>query len=323
MLLLILILFFCLLSLNLMPVQQQPKRKMSSTMMPLLPITSSSTLLKCKALADNDEGGTVFICSYPKSGTTWLQAILGLLFDETGLLSHVSEFAPFFEIDATWPTEESSIARKYSDIHKLLRHRCFNTHLIPELMPVFPTARYIYVMRRGKDVVTSFFHHLKNQANAGGGYDQPFSTFLDEWLEGSMPYGKWESHIRKWGVENDVIDKGQILHLYYEDMISDLPSSIRKIAEFLQIPLSEERLLSDLVPRLTFEGMRSEGNRYQPISVAWAPGFNFLRNGKVGDRELWSEELLARFDSATANTNTDTGGAAGSILPRVPRELLL
>ena len=42
--------------------------------MPLLPITSSTTILKCKELPLR--ASDVFICSYPKSGTTWTQQIV-------------------------------------------------------------------------------------------------------------------------------------------------------------------------------------------------------------------------------------------------------
>jgi hypothetical protein len=52
------------------------KQTMSSSFppMPLLPITSPATIEKCKSLPLRPSD--VFVCSYPKSGTTWTQHIV-------------------------------------------------------------------------------------------------------------------------------------------------------------------------------------------------------------------------------------------------------
>ena len=65
---------------------------------PLLPITSPNTLNNCKNLPLTND---IFIASYPKSGTTWTQAIVYHLLaagrDDLPPLEHISNFAAFFE----------------------------------------------------------------------------------------------------------------------------------------------------------------------------------------------------------------------------------
>lgn len=79
---------------------------------PLLDITSTETLRWCGTLPPAPEGfsADVFVCSYPKSGTTWMQHIVGsLVLRAKGCLTapdgHVSQRTPFFEIDPHWASE--------------------------------------------------------------------------------------------------------------------------------------------------------------------------------------------------------------------------
>ena len=49
-----------------------------------------------------DAKPTVFCCSYPKSGTTWLQNIVATLASRGAELGHISDYTPFYEADSTW-----------------------------------------------------------------------------------------------------------------------------------------------------------------------------------------------------------------------------
>jgi hypothetical protein len=76
-------------------------------------------------------------------------------------LEHISLFSPFYEINGTW--DNDNIAKKYTENHELLGWQIFNTHLLYTMLPNGPKTRFIYVIRNGRDVAVSFFHHLSNQ----------------------------------------------------------------------------------------------------------------------------------------------------------------
>ena len=90
-------------------------------MMPLLPITTPATLEACRTL-NLDEQRTVFACSHPKSGTTWLQAMLYEIVTKGELaLDHISNYSPFYESAATWDfREERPVVQRIQRIlHRL------------------------------------------------------------------------------------------------------------------------------------------------------------------------------------------------------------
>lgn len=79
------------------------------------------------------------------------------------------------------------------------------------------------------------------------------------------------------------------LFLQYEDMCDDTTASIRKIAEFLNIPFSESSLAS-IVKNCTITEMRETSNM----------GLNHLRQGGYGNwRGNFSVALNEFFDNVS------------------------
>ena len=138
--------------------------------MPALPITSARTILNMKTLPV--AAGDIFICSYPKSGTTWTQNIVYQLVTRGAPLAHISEYVPFFESDRTWADDDArggggggpTVAEPYRSNFEAVGRRMFNTHCRWEMMPRGDGAKYVYLVRDGRDALVSFYHHLTHQA---------------------------------------------------------------------------------------------------------------------------------------------------------------
>jgi len=307
--------------------------------MPLLPISSKQTTGFCRSLQLLDSD--VFICSYPKSGTTWMQNIVVTLLtrgQHPDSNEHISDFAPFFEIDKTW---DSATGLPVKTTEWPGGRRCFNTHLRWDQMPKGGAGnspatsggggggerrgpRYVYVMRDGKDVAASFYQHLSHQAGSGG-FEGSFDDFFAAWLQGSLPYGRHVDHVKSWllrphqnqneapwssppapppasssaaaatAAANIAIGAGSsVLVVYYEDMLSDLAREVGKVNDFLGLPELSPLELKSFAGLTSFASMKTNIERFQPKSVAWKPGFSFIRKGRAGDHKTLLSEAQVR-----------------------------
>mmetsp|Transcript_16659 Transcript_16659/g.47803 ORF Transcript_16659/g.47803 Transcript_16659/m.47803 type:complete len:342 (-) Transcript_16659:34-1059(-) len=271
----------------------------TATPMPLLPITSPQTVELCASLPLRSSD--VFICSYPKSGTTWTQHIvLSLLVksaskgrggDDYLQYSHVSEYAPFYEVDGHWDSQARDLNETIRTNHKRLGRRVFNTHLRWDMLPSAmegaghtnddTKAKFIYLLRDPMDVCLSFYCHLSNQME--GGYDGTFQDFFDEWINGDIAFGSYSDHILSFAPA--FVDAGhgrEVLLISYEEMLSDLPLVLKKLAAFVEADVTSEEIV-EMLPTFSFGHMKGDLDRFQPRSVTWKNNFQFLRRGVSGD----------------------------------------
>eukprot|EP00469_Lotharella_globosa_P003469 CAMPEP_0167800518 /NCGR_PEP_ID=MMETSP0111_2-20121227/17781_1 /TAXON_ID=91324 /ORGANISM="Lotharella globosa, Strain CCCM811" /LENGTH=319 /DNA_ID=CAMNT_0007695797 /DNA_START=34 /DNA_END=990 /DNA_ORIENTATION=- len=274
---------------------------------PLLDITSTKTLRWCRTLKAAEKKGVkdLFICSYPKSGTTWLQHICLSLIAGKDHTGHVSELAPFYEADATWD-EHGHVTSDVAIRHDKIRWRVFNTHLWWELLPKHHQARYIYVVRDGRDAAVSFYHHLSHQLRKDGSdvvFKGTYAQFHALWVEGKIAYGRWVDHIRSYHAA-----RGHkfVVFVRYEDIKNNLSGTVHKLNAFLGTDLSADSIES-LLPTFRFQWMKANISRFQPLSVQWAGNFKFIRKGEIGDHKATEGPAEARAFFATLH-NAFPGG---------------
>jgi len=183
---------------------------------PLLPISPPIATLSGLAVTERD----VFVCSWPKSGTTWMQAIVAhLVAPDRSAWSHVSEVTPFYDAAASW--DGAAPAAHLRAAFAARGRRAWNTHVPWSLMP--KGARYVYVVRDQRDALVSFWHHLRNQRGDAGTYEGPLAAFAADSVANTEPYGSWAAHVADW---SHAVGDASVLVIRYEDMKTDLPAAV-------------------------------------------------------------------------------------------------
>lgn len=187
-------------------------------------------LLK-SALEYQPRSDDVFVVTFPKCGTTWVQHIAYLIYNDGQKPKDGLDFlknSPFLEMTGVG----CLLAMKRPGIIK--------SHLPYSMMPKSPEAKYIYVCRNPKDCVTSFYYHTKGFP----GYEftrGTFSTFFDIFCEGQTDFGDYFDHVLGWYEHRN---DPNVLFLHYEDMKVQPRESVLKIAKFLGQSY-HDRLLED------------------------------------------------------------------------------
>ncbi|CAL1268770.1 unnamed protein product [Larinioides sclopetarius] len=172
------------------------------------------------ALAYQPRPDDLFIVTYPKCGTTWVQNLVACIFREGKPFSSGLELfmqAPFLELTGAEGAE------------KMKRPGSIKVHLPFERTPYSPEAKYIFVARNPKDCCVSYYHHTQN----GIGYlfaDGTFDDFFENFLKGEVGFGDYfETTLSWWKHRNDP----NVLFVTYEELKKDTINTTLKIAGFI------------------------------------------------------------------------------------------
>lgn len=256
--------------------------------------------------------GFFWLASYPKSGNTWLRlALPALRLGRTIDFSVRSDFAPIaasrIAFDRVLEIESSDLT---ADEIAILRPRCYEAlarlaaeplfrkvhdawSLTPAGEPLFPasvTLGTIYVVRDPRDVAISFAHHV------GQGIDRVIARMNDArtnlvsqetQLSEQLPQflGDWSDHVAGWRAAPGA---RPTLLIRYEDMKVDPGRQLRRIADYVDWPVTDEAV-HHAVEATSFETLRATeetfGFRERPGAAK-----RFFREGRAGG---WREVLSA------------------------------
>lgn len=237
--------------------------------------------------------GDVFIVSYPKCGTTWLQHILYSIFTDGVPQDRLDFFLrmPFLERQGA---EAAMYCRKPG---------AFKTHLQFGKNPYSTDAKYIYIIRNPYDCCVSFYYHYKNIAVLK--FEKAtFDEFFEMFLDGNVVFGDYFDHLMSWYPHRN---DPNVLFLTYEGLKKDTKAGIMKIAEFLgdeySIKFEED---PDALNRVYEEtSLNRMKEMVKMLRTPWEEDGSIYEN--VDPRLLKSLRMVRKFLSTTTTGNVRKG----------------
>lgn len=269
----------------------EPKRATSIPELEAIFMNFRSPESETHGLAYQPDPTDVFIVTPAKCGTTWMQQIVHGLrtrgsmdFDEITRVVPWLEMAKDMDIDIYQP--------------QVANPRAFKTHQHLDNVP--KGGKYIVVVRDPKDAMLSLYRFYEGWVMEKDSISiKDFA--LDFYKKGRRRY--WQHVNAMWNHRND---RG-VLALCYENIQENLPLTIERVADFMEVKLDHE--LREIVIRQSDIGFMKEHNhkfddhivrqmRNAACGIPMDGTTSKVKNGRVGDsKEHVPDEVRAEFDA--------------------------
>lgn len=260
--------------------------------------------------------GDIVLSTPPKAGTTWTQTILAHLLFGAEWPAELHDLSPWLELRLA-PVE--AVTQQLED----QTHRRFiKSHIARDGLPFAPEVFYVIVARDPRDVFMSFVNFRRNWSDemvelmnaTPGRVGDPVPPFEEDlhvywktwlsrgWFEGErdgFPMMSTFHHLQSWW---EVRDRPNVLLMHYGDMLQDLPGEIARLASFLSVELSPERV-NEIAEATEFAAMKKDAARYTygggALLKGGADSF-FYKGTNERWRGVFSDEELALYEAAAA-----------------------
>ena len=219
------------------------------------------------------------ICSYPKSGNTWVRFLVANL------------LSPHKQV--TWSTIDEIVpsigGMDQRHMAKFKRPRALKSHQYYD----HRYKRIVYVIRDPRDILVSYYYFDIKRGLIEDGH--PIESYAESFLKGEMgatailgSHGRWDRHVGSWiGAMRDA--PGFVV-VRYEDLIDDTMRELKRISSVLEIKASDDEM-DRAVKLSTGDIMRELERQESEASVLLRntrKDIPFIRKAEVGN---WKDEL--------------------------------
>jgi hypothetical protein len=237
-----------------------------------------------------------YVVSYPKSGRTWLRALIGKYFADQNRLPQQSMFnTKFLKLDTGVPFSRLCFTHAGSEMKREVSYQNFSVNLRD-----FADKRVTLLGRDIKDTIVSAYFQAHKRL---GVFDGSISNFIrtDEFGVRKILsfYSAWLENIEK-------ID--DLLLIMYEELHADTAGTLRRVLHFLGESTIHEASLASSVAFSSFQNLKKvEGeNRFGHSRLHVADGEDpesyKVRKGKVGGfSQYLSEEDIKYIDGVISS----------------------
>ncbi|KAI7739382.1 hypothetical protein M8C21_010725 [Ambrosia artemisiifolia] len=242
----------------------------------------------------------IYLATMPKSGTTWLKALVFALVKRNQYKNSSISTHPLLVTNPhiCLPSIEAEIFRNTPTYVDGVSPRLFATHIPYTSLPqsiIKSGCRLVYLCRNPKDVLVSMFHFTNKLRDKSLGlmtFEEAFKLFS----KGIMNNGPYWDHVKVYH-KISLEHPKNVLFLTYEDMTIDTVNIVKRLAKFLGYPFTKEEeangAVQEIVKLCGFKNL-SEVNKHGNVREGM-PNDVFFREGKVGDWKNYLTNEMSRI----------------------------
>ncbi|XVF54471.1 hypothetical protein PTKIN_Ptkin05aG0183000 [Pterospermum kingtungense] len=223
----------------------------------------------------------IFLCSSPKTGTTWLKALAFAIVSRTSFGDSTNALLSKLPHECVPSIEDYSLTSSYQYAENPL----LASHIPYSSLPrtIFDSGcKIVYICRDPKDAFVSMHHFFATMLMSKHMEPIPLEKSFELFCKGLSMFGPyWDHVLGYWRASLDHPDR--ILFLKYEEMVENTPFYAKKLAEFIGYPFSIEEEEKGGVDKIV-----------KMCSFEYLSNLEVNKTGKVREYERWVHVWIAK-----------------------------